>query len=135
MDEAGYLRFSEQIDLFYSELLSITIDYLRDRNIVYDDVILHEVFQYQQSRVPNYRPINRKEIQFSYNIPEYFACFTKDKKIEVKKTAQLMQLDNPKDFRGNKTEFAKHIVWFGRKDKGIVHPVTWKNLEQKLGIM
>ena len=126
MDEAGYLKFSEHLELFYAELKILAEGFLKQRGINYDPDLLYQVFVYQQARVPNYRSPVANEFEFCFNVPQYFDCFLRDEAIEIMKLPQRLILKNVKDFKNNKAEFAKQVVWFGRKDKGIIHQAEWE---------
>jgi len=100
---------------------------LKTKNIDFNEVELSEVFTYQNAVTPLHKNIEKRSYNFEYNVPEFFDNFMQDKKINLIKKSQVLNITDNRDFKNNKIEFAKQIVWFSRKDKGIIYSTKWQS--------
>ena len=114
-EEASFLRVSEKLGPFYDELLAVLQDFLKERGISWDDGELSEVVQYQRMRIPACDPPSVTQWRFNSNFPEYSdTCYLADSKPLTAKP-QVLTLTNPKDYEGNKSEYARETILWGRK--------------------
>ena len=126
-EEASFLRISNSLDQFYGEFLSLLQGFLDKRDITYEKEELREVVEYQRLRIPTHSDPTRSDCKFNFNVPEYFeTCFRSDAQPLVRKP-QVLVLDNPKDYQGNKFEYAKESILWGRKSGTMLTDVSYKD--------
>lgn len=81
---------------------------------------------YQRLRIPIHSDPVRSEQSFTFNIPEYFeTCFRSDAQ-PLKKDSQTLRLDDPKDYQGDKFEYAKESILWGRKSGTMLTDVSYQ---------
>lgn len=124
-EEACYLNISNNKKGFYDEMHELVKEYLDSIGRDYDKEELREVIEYQEARVPDYKPLEKQEYYFKYNIPEYFAAYFSENQQKLIKRPQIMKLINPKDYNGDKETFAKEIILYGRKSGKMLYPVNY----------
>lgn len=124
IEEATFLRISGDLAGFYHELESLVSDFLDAKGVVYSCGELKDVVQYQFARMAKLHPYRVKEFRFSFNVPEYFDQLLKDLPVAVEAKHQVLFV-NAKDYKGNKEEFARQVIWFGRRDCRALEPVIW----------
>lgn len=129
--EASYLSISEQKDDFYDEMSEVVKGYLSAIGVDYDTEELEEVIEYQRARIPNYKSVERAEYRFQRNIPEYFDKYFLESRPSLSLKPQRMNLSDIKDYGGNKKDFAREILLFGRKTDRMLYPVSWSNAKSK----
>lgn len=124
-EEASYLSILPDKNAFYNELYLVLKEYLESNGVSYADDELKEVVTYQNAIIPDFNPIERKEIYFTYNIPEYFdAYFSGDRKCLMMKP-QVLVLNDSKNYRGDKRAFAREVILYGRKNNRMIRNVQW----------
>ena len=126
-EEASFLRISNDIDTFYVELFELVKRFLYDNDIKVDEAELQEIIDYQKIRIPRHNLIVDNALRFRFNVPEYFeTCFRSDAKRLIKQS-QVLQIDRPRDFEGNKFEYARESILWGRKSGTMLNDVIWNN--------
>jgi len=126
IEEATFLKLSENLKTFYEEFFLITQNLLKSRGVPVDNEELREVFRYQIARIASLDTNKPKRYQFSYNIPEYFDRLLNDQEGELippQDSNWILDVDTKKYH--NKKDFATQIIWYGRRDSRAVEPVTW----------
>lgn len=105
--EAALLVLLKEKDIFYKELWTIISDYLRLKGIAVQSSVLAEVFKYQVSRIPTWKKNNQHNVQFEFNIPQYFQALCVDSKpITIQKQKTFIEIEN-KDEYHNPIDFIK----------------------------
>lgn len=124
-EEASFLRISNDLDQFYGEMLTLLKGFLTARGISFDESELQEVVEYQKLRIPIHRnPVSTVQ-PFEFNIPEYFeTCFRSDAQPLIRKYQELVLVD-PKDYKGDKFEYAKESILWGRKSGTMLTDVSY----------
>lgn len=128
-DEASFLRISGELADFYKELHHVVQEFLVTHNISYSEEELMQAIEYQRIKLPQHEgiPLSEKK-EFSYNFPAFFEkCFT-EHAVSLEKTPQILELVNPRNFKGDKREYAKQIILWGRKSGTCLNEVHWKNI-------
>lgn len=127
IEEATFLRLSENHAGFYREFIVLVRQLLESRGISFGEKELEEVFRYQASRIASLNTDKPREYAFSYSIPEYFEAILNDK------TANLTPLSGKQQILvvditryDSKKEFAKQEIWYGRRDSRTVESATWR---------
>lgn len=131
IEEATFLRLAENLDKFYQEFLALTLELLKTKNIKFDEDQLKEVFRYQEARMSTFKSQAKQECDFTFNIPQYFDALLKDKLIAIKKD-KVHALIEGRDFDGNKQDFAREIIWYGRRDSRAVNKISYNILSSTL---
>ena len=128
-EEASYLRITKSKELFYDEFFRLTAEFLKIRNKGFDEETLREVFEYQRARVPDFSLPSKIEFSFKQNIPEYFdKCFMDNRTLLMSKP-QNMVLKDVRDFKGDKREFAVHVLLRGRKSGKMLYPIEFYDVK------
>lgn len=118
VEEASFLRLTQDTNSFYIELLYIIFEFLSARKIVYltDISQLVQTIVYQQSRIPqqpNGQERNLRNIEFDWNFPEYFEKRFSTNAVKLERQSMWMKLE-PVDYTDLKDFATKSILW-GRK--------------------
>ncbi len=124
IEEATFLRISRDLAGFYCELEPLVSDFLNAKGAVYSCEELKDVVRYQFARMAKLHLYRTNEFRFSFNVPEYFDRLLKDLPTAVEARHQALIVD-AKDYKGNKKEFSRQVIWFGRRDCRALEPVTW----------
>ena len=131
-EEVSFLNISKNKKKFYQELFELIKEYLKSKNKEINEKELLDIIKYQEFTIQNYKPIEKREINFEYNIPEYFGTFFNNDKKELLKKSQKLTLINPKDYNNNKKLFAKEIILWGSKNEKILQKIKWEDLNEKI---
>jgi radical SAM superfamily enzyme YgiQ (UPF0313 family) len=126
-EEVSFLESSASKEEFYREVLVLLAEFLDDRKIVYDTEELLDIVSYQNARIYTCRPVEKFEIFFRHNVPEYFDSFFSAAKAYLVKKNQVMRLENFKDYHDDRKLFAREIVVYGRKNSRMIYDVSWKD--------
>lgn len=117
-EEASVLRILEKIDLFYDECKDFVDFFIRKNNLFMEKDFLKNLIALQKESMVHYNDDGQDiYLDLDYNLDE----FVKDIKSGV--SAKLIRHEQPKACKiskfwklsGNKKQFAKEIIWFGRK--------------------
>jgi radical SAM superfamily enzyme YgiQ (UPF0313 family) len=126
-EEASFLRISNDLDPFYDQLSVVIQSFLKDQDISYDEEELEEVIRYQRMRIPPHGLPKITEWSFNQNIPEYFeTCFLSNAQPLITKP-QIMTIENNKDYQGNKADYARETILWGRKSGTMLTDVSWRD--------
>ncbi len=128
VEEASFLRFTDQSDKFYDEMLDIMRQFFDSKDIDYDDEELQEVVLYQRLRIPTAEPSKTTEHIFNYNIPEFFSILSTEEPIQMMRERQKLVVIE-ESIRVNKAQFAKERLLWGRRGGKFERSVTWESLD------
>jgi len=106
VDEATCIRLTKKKDLFYKEIKNFI---LKNFNLYDDHIFLDEIFNYQKLRLHDPNTNYPFEVEMSSNIHD---VIYNDEKIKSIKSKYII---NGENFNGNLYEWAKKILWFGRR--------------------
>jgi len=124
IEEASYLRISEQMDTFYDEFLVLLKAFLNKNHISFDESELSELVMYQRMRMQAYGRSGEFKKTFQFNFPEYFESCLQSRPIELQRRPQSMEvLHNGRNY--DKVEFARETLLWGRKSNRILTDVSW----------
>ncbi len=124
IEEATFLRLSDKLPQFYAELASIIGDFLREQGKVVDQGELSAVVSYQYARMATLDPAKPVMWEFERSVPEYFDNLLHDLPARIELRQQALRIQRT-DYHGDKQEFARRVIWFGRRDCRAIEPVTW----------
>ncbi|OHA38123.1 MAG: hypothetical protein A3G03_01610 [Candidatus Taylorbacteria bacterium RIFCSPLOWO2_12_FULL_44_15c] len=126
IEEATFLRISGRLAQFYQEFEILVSELLERRGIAFDAVEVSEVILYQSVRMASWDSQKQREFQFSRSLPEYFDCLLRDVPATIEMKSQTLFVETV-DYLGDKKEFARQVVWFGRHDgRALLKPVSWR---------
>jgi putative methyltransferase len=131
IEEASYLNISHDKENFYNDMYVVAKEYLDRIGVAFIDDELKEVVEYQKARVPDYKPLTKREYYFKHNLPEYFETYFLRDRESLANVPQVMILTDAKDYNGDKKAFAREIVVYGRKSDKMLYPVRWFNADKK----
>ena len=114
LEEASYLRISNDFDAFYDEMFKIICIFLRESQVEFDEEEVREAVLYQNIRIPRPSASPCRKVEFSYNFPEYFDMAWADHPVPLIKTPSIARTSQ-KDFNDDKKMFATEIIIWGRK--------------------
>ena len=114
VEEASFLRISNDFDAFYDEMFKVICHFLEKSRIEFDEDEVREAVLYQKSRIPSPFVNPSKEVAFSYSFPEYFDKALTDHPASLIRKPSITQV-RQKDFQGDKAMFATEIILWGRK--------------------
>lgn len=134
IEEATFLRITENIDLFYAEFHDVVAAFLTEQNIAYDAAELQDVVSYQKARIPTHDVTSMNEYRFAYNLPEYFDNILGSIQLPLVPMEQVMQI-HPVDFAKDKERFARETILWGRKSGTMLVNVTYKTDRQTKPIL
>lgn len=130
VEEASFLRISEEMREFYAELLEVARAFLSKGGVAYSEEELEEVVEYQRLRIPLPEGLAQRGPRvFHYNLPEYFEHSYTSRQVPLRRSPQVLELADVKDFRGDRKSYARQTILWGRKSGTMLTPVRWHDLE------
>jgi len=128
-EEATLLRLLSNIDVFYKECAVFVKHFLKENNFKAEDSFIKELISLQKELMVHYRDNGESvKLKLNYNLDEYVT----DIKNGI--TSELTKYQKPKTCTiikswkdaGNKENFAREIVWYGRKGGKFVNDYNYK---------
>jgi radical SAM superfamily enzyme YgiQ (UPF0313 family) len=117
VEEASFLRITQDTDTFYQELLDIVMVFLQKKGIEHSDDIeqIRQALIYQKMRIPDQKKVETEKIKmnFDFNFPEYFDRRFNSNEVKLQKKPMWLEI-MPPTFE-DKKQFAKVTVLWGRK--------------------
>ena len=126
IEEIIFLEISGKFKLFYNELKNVVKNLIGEKRWKKNYKIINEIFLYQDLRMPRVNMDNLK-LNFNYNIAEYMFSLDIKKKVELKKSANSVQVVNAKNYGDNYWEFTKKRVIWARKSDKIKNEIDYEN--------
>lgn len=123
-EETSFLRISGKLDQFYDEMLVLLREFLRERNLPYDEGELTEAVQYQRMRIPSFCPPASTQWRFNFNFSEYFETHFSSNPVPLKAKPQILTV-YPRDYQGDKAKYARQTILWGRKSGTMLTDVKW----------
>lgn len=125
VEEATFLRVSEEMGRFYDEFHDIVRSFLQGhRTGEFDERELADVIAYQKARMPTPTPPGRESVAFSSNVPEYFDLRFGSQRVPLVAVPQCMRIQSV-DFGGNRERFARETILWGRKSGTMLVTVSF----------
>lgn len=124
-EEASFMRITENVSEFCSEMYTIITAFLRHKSIGFDWHELSQVMAYQKMRIPSrcYPCAERMSYRFDYNVHEYFETAFGSNPVPLGEQINVVRVE-PTDFGGDKERFAREVILWGRKSGKILNPVV-----------
>lgn len=123
-EEASFLRVSERLDKFYSDLRGTAAAFLTERGVAFDPAELDEAVAYQRLRIPTLETPKALDHKFRFSLPEFFETRFKANPAPLREEAQSLKL-KPRDFGGDPARYARETILWGRKSGTMLVPVEW----------
>ena len=124
IEEISFIKLSLQHELFYSELRKIVDEFIISKGLDCEPELLNQVFDYQQSRIINPAGLSKKNLNFDYNLPEFFQSANLLEPVPLKlKKSKMRVIENYK--YKSLRDFAKYHVWYGRQGKAFYYNVRY----------
>ena len=118
VEEASFLRLTQDVDRFYRELADLVCDFLSFKNIEYsnDRELLAKAMLYQKLRIPRQSDPQGgpDEVRFDWNLPEYFDKRFSSHSVPLQRAPMWMKT-RPVDWQGDLRHFAQASILWGRK--------------------
>lgn len=128
-EEAAFLRVAEDLDGFYAELRDVVCQFLDQNDIDYAPDEIAEVVRYQRMRMPQPTLPKQTEWTYQYNLPEYFHRSFGTDPVGVSRDTQVVTCD-PIDFAGDRADFAKRTILWGRKSGALLVKCRWESADR-----
>ena len=127
VEEASFLRLTQSTAALYHQLADVMAEFLLVNGIDdrADADLLEDVLQYQKARIPNQIKAQQHQLQFGWNLPEYFERRFSSSPVPLVKHASSMQV-TPTDYGGDLRRFAKESILWGRKSGTMLTPCTYE---------
>ena len=131
IEEAIFIRLSQQLEGFFKEFGTIVKTYLTNNGILFDPKELAEVLCYQNLRIPT--AISKSTVKdFTFNIPEYFDHLFTTNPIKLIHEPQSLTTV-PMDYRGSTERFVIETILRGRKSGTLEVNCNWQsNVHKKI---
>lgn len=106
-EEGSYLEILTQLDEFYSQL------YVFFRQIGIDEKMISQLELFQKNIIR--KPFDKNHcVSFEYNFADYFSANQSGKFVKLERCSSEFQVNVKKEY-DNWPDFAREIVWYGRK--------------------
>ncbi len=116
VEEASFLRISQDLDGFYDQFGRVVLEFLKQRNVEaapeMDQIM--EALEYQKARIPSPQFKPEQRLVFKSNFPEYFEKRFGTDPIPLERKPQWLNL-HPVPWNGDLRRFAKESILWGRK--------------------
>ena len=124
-EEVTFLHLCHNPEMFYAELEELVGQLISRRGIEFCRDELSQVIKYQFARISSLNLGKPESYFFTYNIPQYFDSLLNDGSCELIAKDQEMRV-RVIDYGNDPKEFARQVIWFGRRDCRTLEEVTWK---------
>ncbi len=118
IEESSFLNIIYNKKNFYDELKNYLLSYIK--NI--DGDIISDLIKYSDQMVIDPFCKNIMELELIYDFHEYFKeyyrCIERPKLVQIKNKLTLFDIE---EFNGNLPNYAKQIIWYGRKGGKFFH--------------
>jgi hypothetical protein len=130
-EEATYLRLSQCRDQMYGELRHLTNQLLSRREIVIEEVLLNDLWRYQEARATHYEQGGDLRLDLNYNLHEYIRGCMLNKPVSLEKGDFVYRILDSYQFAGNKERLALELAWNRLAFKHLRSVVTQTINEEK----
>ena len=129
IEEALFVRITENLDAFFREFESVVRQYLDSEGVVYDEREVAEVIRYQRLRIPRAVSDGSTTQEFSFNVPEYFDHLFSTDTIPLALEQQRL-VTKPIDYKGDQGKFVRETILWGRKSGTLLVKCSWNSLDR-----
>lgn len=125
IEEVSFIKLSLEREQFYVELRVVVDEFIASRNLDCDSRMLDQVFDYQRARVINLNGPSEMDLEFNYNLPQFFQAARLLNPIPLKLQNSKMQVIENYKYE-SLVDFAKYHVWYGRQGKSFYYQVSYE---------
>lgn len=129
-EEAAFLRISCEIDKFYAEVKK----FVKASFSIVERDLLRDLINYQKNLIVNWEDDPNQDNVFyaKYDIHSYFNDLRAGKvsSLIVQKTRYDKIIEN--DYRLNKKEFSRKVVWYGRKGGKFFNTIESQKIDRPI---
>ena len=129
IEETTLLRNFSRTDEFYEQFFKLICDFLNDQGHELNVEEISEVIRYQRLRMPNLGFSTAMEVEFEFNIPEYFDRLFGSNAVTVSRDRQVLSL-NSKKFDWNQEKIAREVILWGRNSGTMLVKCDWQSLDR-----
>ena len=129
IEESTLLRSLSRTDEFYEQFFDLICDFLNVRGHELNVEEISEVIRYQRFLMPNLEPLKATEVEFEFNIPEYFDRLFGTDAVTISRDRQVLSL-SPKEFDGDRKNFAREVILWGRNSGTMLVKCDWQSLDR-----
>lgn len=115
LEEASFLRLADRRDDLYEELTVFVRDLMTERGLDLEDGILDDLMAYQKAIIVNPWDSGLHALSLAADIPDFVTACRAGRKAELTLTPVTYSIDRGTGFNGDKAEYARRVVWYGRK--------------------
>ena len=129
IEEALFVRITENLDAFFREFESVVRQYLDSEGVVYDEREVAEIIRYQRLRIPRAVSDGSTTQEFSFNVPEYFDHLFSTDTIPLALEQQRL-VTQPIDYKADQGKFVRETILWGRKSGTLLVKCSWNSLDR-----
>ena len=123
LEEASFLRLVDRPDDLYEELTQFIRDLVSRRGLDLEDGILDDLMAYQKAIIVNPWDSGLYSLSLGADIPDYVTACRDGRKAELAMAPVTYRIDRGAGFNGDKADYARRVVWYGRKGGKFLYPV------------
>ena len=114
-EEATFLNAVCEKERFYGEISQFVDQFIDEHKLDVDSGLLQDIMVYQQNMIPD--PYSSKTFSFEldHNLHDYFLNAYLGDRIPLTTGRHVLTVTSEQAFEGDLAEFAKQVVWYGRK--------------------
>jgi putative methyltransferase len=113
-EEAAYLALAKRQDEGFDELRRLLLAFLAERKAEFDMAELADVLRYQQAVLPSLTLAPGQEIDFAFNLPDWFEGFFAASRPALQRKPTRVRVEGA-DYRGDLARLAREVLLWGRK--------------------
>jgi len=114
IEEASYLRISNFLNTYIKESKQFFDNFIDSNGIVIDQTLINDLFATQFSEITSHLD-GQDNIRLNYDIPSYIHSLRRDGKGVLALGIFDYKIIDRNEFVNRKKDFAREIVWYGRK--------------------
>ncbi|SVB65105.1 uncharacterized protein METZ01_LOCUS217959, partial [marine metagenome] len=126
MEEASLIRFSQNGDHLYKDLVNFLEKFFKKNKISINKNLLTDLISLQKQVVVNPDAKGVIELNLCADIPEFIHSIRNGEKSVLKLNPVTYEIDRGQGFGGDKKKYAHEVVWFGRKGGKYFYPLIKK---------
>jgi radical SAM superfamily enzyme YgiQ (UPF0313 family) len=123
VEEASFLRFSQQFETFYEEMGLFVRSFLKQRQQKMDEDLLQSLLDYQKAVVVHPDKDEDLSLTLPANLHEFVQSCREGQPADLCFGNFLHTIRVQPRLRGDVERFAREVVWYGRKGGRFLYPV------------
>ncbi len=115
LEEASFLRLTDRLNDLFDEMEGFVRHLVSERNLDPAKGILESLLAFQKAIIVNPADSGDLILTLEANIPDYVAACREGRAPELLQAPVSYRIDRGQGFGGDKDEYARQVVWYGRK--------------------